>query len=321
MAELNVMKVVFFLLRMAPAIIFVLFMMILFFSFRVDIKANSMERFVFELSDSVTSDPSFVSEKSIFDPEKLFAAERKEIELYARNCDFGYQLDIESAAGRTSCSSGGDCRNFCKSVCNLDEPLDMATIGTVNGNCGCNIELARPNFCQCRKPQGEWQNDYKWSYGYVPNAIAKTASQFPVGLGAGETVLPAKMTITAYDSLLTRFTCASAKAYLLKEKISVRFDLKQIPFSATKFKRTDPAGTHVCFYSGNDPVGGECRYLPDVPIEELDILRPALASESSARKLTAYPLSRKVTCGEIKSNPSAIAGTGEEVRSVVLCVE
>src|SRR3990167_6684667 len=155
--KFDVMAIVMFLLRMGPAILFVFFMMLMFFSFKVDVRENTMERFVFELSDTVTSDTRLVADKSVFPPEKLTAAEQAEIEQYAQNCDFGYQIDIESKSGPTVCVNDDGCRNFCGNVCGLTD-IELG----ITGNCNCNLEIIGADFCECRKPNVPDRHENPW---------------------------------------------------------------------------------------------------------------------------------------------------------------
>lgn len=320
MGKPEIMKIVFFLLRMGPAIIFVLFMMLLFFSFRVEVRENAMERFIFELSDTLATDENLVAHRSVFDPRKVSEAEKQDtnrnIELYAQNCDFGYYVNIESLSGQTSCTNDNDCASFCSSVCGGEVDTSF------NGNCDCGGIFE--GSCQCKKFD-EWQDNYGWSYGYRPTTrgnIIQASNTFPVGILANvpeETVLPASMTITAYDSFLTRVSCITKKAYELKEQSAFKFNFGEIP--GTTFKRTDPGGTHVCIYSGDEAV--ECRYLPDVPFEPLDIFNVIVSSqlEKTRGTIAAYPVKRIASCEEIKSDSSLITDKDGEVVTVVLCGE
>ncbi|KHO47686.1 MAG: hypothetical protein QT00_C0002G0346 [archaeon GW2011_AR5] len=319
--KFDVMAIVMFLLRMGPAILFVFFMMLMFFSFKVDVRENTMERFVFELSDTVTSDTRLVADESVFSPEKLTAAEQAEIEQYAQNCDFGYQIDIEASTGPTVCGSDNDCSGFCGNVCGLTT-LDMG----ITGNCNCNLEVFGADFCECKKTSDrEWQDSYKWRLGYMPtsmfmsNPIVETSSKFPVGIEMSDTALPATMEITAYDAFLTRISCATAKAFHTKEKFVMKFATNQLPFGATAFRRSGTAGTHVCLYNGNDPLAGECRYLPNIPVEDLDILAGLLSSARNSKwQVTAYPLKTSSAC---PPDASAIAGRSDTVSTILLCME
>ena len=313
--KLDMIEIVLFIVRMAPAILFILFMMLIFFSFRIELKEDSMSRFNAELADSLSSSPLMLH-RSIFDPQKLTETEnidpKKIIELYAYNCDFGYNIEVESI-GTTICSGGNECTGFCNSVCGLDgSNIDMSTVGTLNGNCGCNIEVFGDNFCQCKKPGGDWQNSYKWHYGYEPTSASNKQSraEFPTAVGIDGTVIPATLTINSYDTVLTRLTCVTAKAYEIKSKQSVT--LNTGGFASQIFERLDPQDTHVCLY---DPTSNpmECRYFPGVTFEKLTL------PETSKITVTAYPAKRVATCDEIKASPSIIAGVNDNVATVVLC--
>lgn len=322
MVKLDPMAILMFVIRMSPAILFILFIMLIFFSFQVDVRNDNMKRAIFEISDSLTSS-QLTDYKSVFNPQKLTDAEKtdpnRNIELYAINCDYGYSLDIESVAGNTRCGSGSDCVNFCYSVCGLDaSTIDMSTVGTINGNCGCNIEVRGINFCECKKSGGSWQDTYKWGYGYVASFKGKIAApyaEFPVGINVGS-VIPAKMKITAYDSFLTRIGCATKKAYELKEVAKIRFDTSYVTRN-TVFKRTDPAGTHVCLYFPPD-TSYDCRYFPDVPFLDFTF-QPPFGKDNGI--IAAYPLKVSfATCGDITSDPSLIATGNDPVVTVILCL-
>src|SRR3989338_235470 len=296
MAKLDPMAILMFLFRMSPAILFILFIMLIFFSFQVDVRNDNMKRAMFEISDALTSS-QLTDYKSVFNPQKLTDAEKmdpnRNIELYAVNFDYGYYLDIESVAGNTRCGSGSDCVNFCYSACNLDaSTIDMSTVGTINGNCGCNIEPRGNNFCECKKTtQSDWQDAYKWGYGYVASFKGKIAApyvEFPVGINTG-TVLPAKMKITAYDSFMTRISCATKKAYEMKEVAKIRFDTSYA-----------------------------CRYFPDIPFLDFTF-QPPIGKDRGV--IAAYPLNTGyASCGDVMSNPSLIATGNEQVYTVILCV-
>ena len=195
----------------------------------------------------------------------------------------------------------------------------MSLLGTTTGNCGCSL-LDRN--CQCKKSE-EWQDTYKWSYGYTPlkssNSFATATSDFPTGIQFQDTVLPAKLTLTAYDTFLTRLSCVTKKAYELKEPTSIKFTKSNVYFTSNPtFKRA--SGTHACMYStspeGEEPI--ECRYMPGVPFESFNILED-FPSSADKGTITAYPVKNKVTCNEIKSNPSLI--TKDIINTIVLCLE
>ncbi len=262
MPELDIESIFMQIVRMAGAILFIFFMMLIFFSFRVEIKDDSMSRFTAELADSFSNSPLTIH-RSVYDTQKLDEAEaQKNSELYAWNCEFGYDVEIESLTDGKS-----------------------------------------------------------WKFGYMPSSSIKNArSEFPVGIST-DVVLPAKLTITAHDTALTRLSCVTQKAYELKEIHAVNIPMVYI--KGNIFRRTDQDGTHVCMYSGGNPI--ECRYLPDVKFEPFNyfdiIIDSALKKGVNTLKVTASPLRVSATCGAIKSNPDLVVGTGDRVATVVLCGE
>ena len=303
MATLEIQAILMFILRMAPAFLFILFMMLIFFSFRVQLNDNTIQRFTIELGDSLSSSP-LALHRSVFNPQELTKAEsQNNTELYAQNCDFGYKIKIESVAGPTICKADSDCAGFCSSACG--SPAGAAEA------CTCNIELIGDNFCQCKKQGGNWQDDYRWQYGFTPakgSIISQKFSESPVGIDNGGSMLPAKLSITAYDSTLTRLTCVTARATELKSAQITSIN----NIYGAMFRRTDSQGTNTCIYDKSDkPV--DCRYFPGVNFEPFGM--PNLAKA----KITAYPVTRTATCDEIKSNPSLIAGPTDTVVTVVLC--
>lgn len=316
MPKVDALEIFTFIISMAIAIGFILFMMIIFFSLKVEIKDERMERFLLETANSITS-TNLTDHRSVFNPDKLTEAERtnsrRDAELYAQSCEYGYHLDVESLAGSTQCSRDSECGGFCGSVCGLTD----ISLG-ITGNCNCNIEILGDNFCECKK-SGQWQDKYRWGYGYVApgkTLIREVSSEFPAGISAGATVLPARMKITAYSSFITRATCIAAKAYETKEKASVRFDTSHVARRSI-LKRTDPSGTHICIYFNDESY--DCRYMPDIPVLESRVDLP-LGKDSGV--ITAYPLRFAFdTCESVKNNPSVIAGRDDVVAAVLLCTE
>lgn len=339
MAKLDPLTVFTFMIQMAAIMFFVIFVLSLFFSTKVAVRGEDMERFVLELADALASS-ELTAERSVYDAKKLTAAEgadpNRNTELYARNCEFGYTIEAESLAGKTVCKEGSDCRAFCGSVCGLeDSELEMSTFGTIDGNCGCNIEIADNNFCQCKK-NDEWQSWYAWEYGYKPTTSVKSiVSTFPALIDADSARLQAKTTLAAHDSFLTRIACAAQKAYETRENVTL--SLKGLDKWASSinrgplgglfdrdlvFRRTEESGTHVCLYKKNGETEEpfDCRYMPGVPVELLDIKADDFLTEK-IETLVAYPLKAGTTCYEIKSSPDAIAGRGDNVETVLLCLE
>lgn len=329
MAALDIQAMVLFIVRVAPAIIFILIMMLLFFSFRVQLRNDSMQRLTVELSDAISGGP-LTDHRSVFDSQKLnFAETQNNTELYAQNCDFGYNVKVQSIEGPTNCKVGNDCIGFCNTICGLDSnSIVMSDLGTLNGNCGCNIEnlgLTGTNFCQCKKPGGDWQDSYGWKYGYTPasgvilsgNKISESHSEFPAAVNVNDNVLPAKLKITVYDAVLTRLTCVTTKAYELKEQQTTSLDR----IYGAVFRRTDPQGTNACIYDVRDsPV--DCRYFPGVNFEPFNVIKAMFVDGGIIPvRVTAYPLKTAATCDTIKSDPSVIAGADDTIATVVLCAE
>ncbi len=338
MAKMDPMAIIMFILRIFPPILFILFILLMFFSFRVAVIGEEMERFNLELSDALAASP-LAMHKAVFDPVQLFEAEKKDpnrnIELYARSCDFGYTLELEAIGGKTICEEdSGKCREFCKTVCGLDDSeIQMSAAGTLTGNCGCNIEVFGGNFCECKKDD-EWQSGYHWKYGYTPAdrsvSVSSVKASFPVGIsstsGVHETTLPAKLTLTSHDSMLTRLACITQKAYETKTKFSTQMGRLYSGYVGVSpsiiFKRTDTDGTHVCIYYRDGPSLGylphDCRYMPDLQFEPLELYFDGSLGENEF--ITAYPVTSYAECDQLKENYEPLE-FDTTVSNVVLCVE
>lgn len=306
--------------RIAVAFGFIIFLIIIFFSFKVDVKGDTMKRFVVELSDSLASSP-LTDQKSIFNPQKLTEVEnmdiKRNIEPYSRSCDYGYYAEIESLAGRTECSRNSDCSGFCGNVCGISG----ISFG-ITGNCNCNVEILGDNFCECKKPDRGWQDTYKWDYGYKPSDhLATATSEFPIGINIQGSAVPASLRLTAYDTFLTRLSCITHKAYELKDTFWMKFAASYVHFTSSPVFERKNNENHACIYSldaRGDEITLDCRHMPGIPFEKFEILRGLPVGGEGT--ITAYPVTRVATCAEINSNPSLIARESENVETVVLCM-
>src|SRR3989338_2653825 len=124
------------------------------------------------------------------------------------------------------------------------------------------------------------------------------------------------MKITAYDSFMTRISCATKKAYEMKEVAKIRLDTSYVTRNSV-FKRTDPAGTHVCLYFPPDQ-SYDCRYFPNIDFVPFTF-QPLAGKDKGI--IAAYPLNVAfATCADVISDSSLIATGTDPVITVILCV-
>ncbi len=321
MPKLDVMSIMFVMLDTVMVVLYLLFVLAIFFSVRTVVHNDDADRFSMEMGD-IAANSELAAHMNVFSIDKMNDAEKKDIDLYARSCEFSFVVELEQAGARKECSGGEDCRDFCSSVCGS---TDMSAFGTLTGTCGCNFELFGTNYCQCRKnTEDSWHEGYYWKLGKMPvltDTLTKTTQEFPSGIairsGKYEAALPAKLTVTGYDSLAIRAACIALKAYDTKEKMSVPFDASQIPAatSLTLGKKDDK----ICLYTEN---AEDCRKM-DIPLAENINMVNVLEAIKKTHKgmLTAYPLKGSATCDDAE-NSDSLSKPGDEtpVENVLLCV-
>jgi hypothetical protein len=291
-----------FVIRMVPALIFILFMMVIFFSFKVQVRIDDMQRFNMEAADVLTGS-ALAAHPGIFNPAELNKLQTSTA-LYARTCEYEYRVEIESVGAKRKCSVNEDCMEYCREI------------GTAEYN--CNFELFSDNFCECRKDA--WRTGYYWKIGYSPKRglLEYNQQEFPVGLSTPGGVMPAKLTITAQDSLLTRLSCITQKSFETKQNITLVVGQSQLrdvqqPY-AMYFGRKDD---NLCIYADDDALD-DCRYMPNVPVDILNLNGVSEIVRNSKVTITAYPLKADTTCGALDGN---IAGFGDTVEKILLCAK
>lgn len=315
---------------MGPAIILIALIAYAFFSFKTEVKSDEMERLNIELAENImTSD--LVYDKSIFDPKKLHDLENKinnidnkyhNIEMPFRSCKYGYYLKIESE--ELACIENENCENFCRDVCGLNEIK-------YDENCKCSKgifgwkKFFGDNDCQCKK-NDKWIENYEFEFGYVPDKdIKKNSRKYPVAIANinnerpenyYESVYPAKMHLTIYDSWLSRISCAIERAYALNEVQEVNIlgiGTNCLPkyysnyysnFKCISIKKSDrfDNSNHICTYMLKY-IGGnvneyeiiECRYS-EIPVF---LFFDAYDKNSKYAKIIIYPIKKSVIDSQI----------------------
>jgi len=301
-----------FVIRLVISFVVIVIIMFLFFSFRVSIKNDDMQRFDMELMDKLVGS-DIASQHGILSAEKLFQTPQ-----LPRACEYEYTMEIESLGARKACGSNSDCIGFCKEILNEEDP-----------EYDCNFELFGQDFCECNGHDG-----YYWKFGsesIEPYGYSKDT--FPTGLETmSGAVLPASVTITSYDSFLSRISCIAQKSYETRSNVSINVDLAKIPM------RQGGGDTHfgrkydnVCVYTdGFD--NDNCKYMPDVPVQDFNLDEAfgiiaktshgvITGSGSSKGVITAYPLKTDANCAQAENDNSVLAGSDDNVQTIILCAK
>ena len=116
MAKLDANAVVTFIVRLIVSFGFIILMLVLFFSFRVGLVNDDMQRFDMEMANTLASS-QLTSHRNIFSAEKLFAASQ-----LPSVCEYEYSMSIESLGARKVCNQNSDCIDFCKEVLSTQDP-------------------------------------------------------------------------------------------------------------------------------------------------------------------------------------------------------
>ena len=299
MAKLDANAVVTFIVRLIVSFGFIILMLVLFFSFRVGLVNDDMQRFDMEMANTLASS-QLTSHRNIFSAEKLFAASQ-----LPQVCEYEYSVSIESVGARKTCRQNSDCIDFCKEVLNTQDP-----------EYDCNFELFGQNFCECKGSDG-WQDGYQWKFGKAQGKLYNYKEEkFPTAIETKTgAVLPATVTITSYDSFLSRISCIAQKAYETKSNYSMVIDVAKMPPLPSEFvSRNGDVCIHVDA-SNTD----WCREM-DVPVKDFDLQAAALEiAKTTKGKITAYPLKTDADCNQAKNDVSVIAGFGDNVQTIILC--
>jgi hypothetical protein len=287
-----------------------------------------------------------------------------EVEDLEKGDTVSCQLYGDCCNGYTRCGSGG--YNFCNDVCGLTEDnifgWDTATTPwqtTPDGNCACYS-----GTCQCREdmtdPEGwvtsksEAISEAKFGYNteesfdamnriglkelgtfYNGNVIKEVTKDYYVSVADGDTVKPAKMTLTVSDTWLSRVSCLVEKAHYTKKPKSMDIDclsLYPVTRDGKCWLPIRKSGDDICIFYQNPVVGGEitdidCRNLSgrnllyfDYPYQGAGILvaipiKPGHGLNTDE----TYGVSED-NCERIETNRNWVAGEGDDVDTVLLCI-
>jgi hypothetical protein len=326
------LKIFFFIIVIAVAIIFMMLIANAFFNFKANVKYEERERFNIELSENIlTSDLTYG--KSVFNAKALNELEKSinaidstyhNVEMPFKSCNYGYKIKITGF--EQSCVKNNDeCRNFCRDVCGLgDEQIKYGD------NCKCDKTLLKKIFggidCQCKKVGSEdWIDEYEFSFGYEPSdslyysltslqgISSESHRSYPVAIANVndakpsefyETVYPAIMDVSVYESFLSRTSCLLEKTTLLKEPRDVsalqygyQCGSGNVKCLGIKKSGEFDNSNHLCVFYFTSSVDidtlnlAECKYstLPVIPIMD------KYDSSSNYAKVVAYPIKKEQT--------------------------
>lgn len=176
--------------------------------------------------------------------------------------------------------------------------------------------------------------DDQWLFGYRPKVFTNApyaTQEYPAAV-VKNGVVPAKASLTVYDSMLTRISCAIEKAYKLGDVQTTetpcsltateggKFSIKKKQQNSQQFMCVGVVFATSLLFSKQPaqmPEESECRYLPDVAFDDLS----SECKNSAKAKLKAYPVKAGTKdCKSLKENPGLLAKKGE-VNTVILCIE
>src|SRR3989338_10867262 len=87
----------------------IIFLIVLFTSFRPVLKLNSMERFSIELAENIGQ--HFGEGRMVLDKNELDRYDGTINEPYVRQCEYGYRVSVEALEEKT-CQKGEECKSF-----------------------------------------------------------------------------------------------------------------------------------------------------------------------------------------------------------------
>jgi len=350
-------QIIFFIVRVVPVII-LLFILTFLYSLIISFPEEmGADRIIGELAENIVHH-NLTVDRAVFNTTELEKYDGSTAEPYVRHCIYGYYLEIESLGeATTSCAydNSRDCKDFCMDVCGLPEDELIfwhATSGvTLYGNCACYSRI-----CQCRKDITDdegWRtskSEARFGYNtmrindidiieekglfYSGNVKKEAIRDYYVSVADGDTVKPAKMTLTVSDTWLTRVSCLVEKAYYTKEQQDMIIDclvLYRMTRNGDCWFPVRKSGDDICIVHVNLIHGSitdvDCRSLPDMNILYFDY------PYEGEKTLVAIPIkpghglstdetdiASKKNCEKIESNPSWIAGKGDDVDTVLLCI-
>jgi hypothetical protein len=172
-------------------------------------------------------------------------------------------------------------------------------------------------------------------YFYNGNVIKEVTKDYYVSVSDGDTVKPAKMTLTVYDTWLSRVSCLVEKAYYTQKQQSMPIDcllLYTVTRDGDCWLPIRKSGDNICIFYINPFMGGDttdidCRNLAgrnvlyfDYPYEGEKTLVAIPIKPGHGLSTDETHDASDDNCKAIESNPSWIAGEGDDVDTVLLCI-
>ncbi|MBS3056960.1 MAG: hypothetical protein J4473_06020 [Candidatus Aenigmarchaeota archaeon] len=259
--------------RVIIIVIFAVFIFViihLFTSLRVEAESKSMERYASEFLENLANSDLTASSDVFKEPMLSFYSTppKKFIygvdayqyvagapEPYARACSISYAITVEEISKPVACKQLLECEGFCESVCGNKD----------NEHCRCDNSQ-----CSCLDPKSEgWTTAKKWSFGYEPKQgiiDSHSYDDVPANILTANGIKPARVTVTAYDSWLSKISCLIEKAYQTAEIQHINIDCLAIGekqkgncyFRIDKPKYIDTGriirDDYICFMNDKNPL-------------------------------------------------------------------
>jgi len=301
MTTIGPVQIFFFILRVIPVILLIFALAFLYTALLSFPEDNNLDRSIGDLADNIIHH-NLTSARAVFDADELDKYDGSNEEPYVRYCNYGYYLEIEKLAlvseeEETQCSDvySEDCADFCMDVCELEFDelvLFHATLGMdLYGNCACYS-----GTCKCRSDMydefgwrtrlpGESSGTVETKFGYsLEKSLYNEAlpdkgyfahdsrpdlvtSKYYVSVSDEDSVIPAIMTLTLWDTVLTRISCLVETAYNTMKA-------QEMPIHCLLLYPDTPnhdcwlpirqSGDDICIYykRGGDITDIDCRRLP-----------------------------------------------------------
>lgn len=289
--ELDIMRIMMFLVRTIPAILFVFLIAIVMFSFSVEIEEKDVDRLSIETAEGLLSSP-LVTSRAVFSESILEESSTRygadngaNFEPYARPCKSAYYVKVSDLSSRKTWEFG----YRPSGITEIDEPSVIAYPA------GIFVSGLRP---------GEFYNTVKPALMVVEIHDSWLT----------------RATCLAEKALATReveemiLGCIDLRFLMTGPPI----ELSDCGFSIVRpASRTD----HLCIFDRNygtnpsDDLLLDCRYVPEIAVRQFS---KGYDNEAKLRAVPVIP-GTLVDCENIEALESLVAKTG--LAEIVFCLE
>jgi len=197
--------------------ILIMFALIVFFIYmyglNLEIAAGKeIDMVTIQVADNILTSPLTIS-KSVFSFKGLMNYTGTRIEPYFRHCKYAYKIQVHDLSFpenlRVACRTRSDsdkCDKKCKELFGND----------VTGEC----DIFYPT-CKCKKNDDEIAKSY-YSFGYFQGVdeqvttiglLEKSEKRLPAAIKYNNSLHPAELVVTLYETWLTRIACMIEKTY------------------------------------------------------------------------------------------------------------